>query len=294
MQQVLRFATVFLVFLQAVPSLRGEENPVLKELLSRRAPVSKDAVAPLPAATLSDGLSAAQQRERITAIPDNRQSWENLTRRSAVAPFVLKISQPEDKSSAARSVDLWFVTYGKLDRLASDDFLQEQFQDARESGEAENRPRIRALTDDALRQRGLKIPAAASDPRFLSVEMNLLERVRISGTTQSVKTTTADSVTVASFLDPAFDKDREFPNSWRSIDRDAAGVRQYGAPRTYHSMGSYVKATRLAEPAGALLIEYHVAFTEPEDWFHGANLLRSKLPIVAQDAVRRFRRNFDK
>ena len=40
-----------------------------------------------------------------------------------------------------------------------------------------------------------------------------------------------------------------------------------------------------------MFIEYHVAFIEPEGWFHGTNLLRSKLPIVAQEMVRKFRRN---
>ena len=61
-------------------------------------------------------------------------------------------------------------------------------------------------------------------------------------------------------------------------------------PQPYAGLGSYVKATRLAEPAGAVFIEYHVVFAEPQGWFHGANLLRSKLPIVAQDMVRKFRR----
>jgi hypothetical protein len=37
-----------------------------------------------------------------------------------------------------------------------------------------------------------------------------------------------------------------------------------------------------------------VTFIEPREWFHGTNLLRSKLPIVAQDIVRKFRRNLAK
>jgi hypothetical protein len=54
-----------------------------------------------------------------------------------------------------------------------------------------------------------------------------------------------------------------------------------------------VKATRLAAPAGALFVEYHVVFLEPQGWFRGTNLLRSKLPIVAQDLVRKFRRRMN-
>ncbi|MDB5384438.1 MAG: hypothetical protein JWM11_84 [Planctomycetaceae bacterium] len=232
---------VMIVTLFTTKGLLAEENPLLKELLTQGVRVSKEATVLLPAATLSDGMSAAVQRQQITAIPDNRQSWENLTRKSVVAPFVMKISQPEEGAgSIGRHVDLWFVAYGKLERLNSEEFLQGQFQDARESNDGENRPRIQFLGNEALRERGLKVPGTPADPRYLSVEMSLLERVRISGTTRSVKTSTPHSVTVASVLDSRFDQDPEFSNSWRTIERDASGRRQYGPRQTYHRMGSYV------------------------------------------------------
>ena len=78
---------------------------------------------------------------------------------------------------------------------------------------------------------------------------------------------------------------------WQSLTVDDTGKRQTGPPEPYVGLGSYAKATRLAEPAGAIFMEYHVAFVEPQGWFHGTNLLRSKLPIVAQEMVRKFRRN---
>ena len=42
--------------------------------------------------------------------------------------------------------------------------------------------------------------------------------------------------------------------------------------------------------SGAVLVEYHLVFEEPQGWFGGSNLLRSKLPLVCQDGVRKFRR----
>jgi hypothetical protein len=39
-----------------------------------------------------------------------------------------------------------------------------------------------------------------------------------------------------------------------------------------------------------VFVEYHLVFDELPEWFNGANLLRSKLPIVCQDGVRKFRR----
>ncbi len=286
---------VILVGIGSSALLAADANPLVEELVTRGVTVAGDVKIVLARPLLDDGLSAAEQRRRIAAVGEDRQSWDSLSRHSVVAPFVLKISQPDDATQAAgRTVDLYFVAYAPLDRLGSDDFLQEQYQDARDGAEAENRPRAQLLTDEQLRQHGLKPPVAAGDARYLLVEMNLLDRVRIRATTRNVRTSTADSVTVASTLDPAFDGDAALSCIWQSIERDAAGKRQYGAEHPYAGLGSYVRATRLVEPAGALWIEYHIAFAEPNGWFHGANLLRSKLPIVAQDGVRRFRRNLEK
>jgi len=119
----------------------------------------------------------------------------------------------------------------------------------------------------------------------------LLDRVQVRATTRSIKTRSADSLLVASILDSRFAADPEFSSGWRPILRDDSGSRQLGAAHAYQGLGSYVKATRLMEPEGALLIEYHVAYAEPAEWFNGANLLRSKLPIVAQTVVRKLRRS---
>jgi hypothetical protein len=142
--------------------------------------------------------------------------------------------------------------------------------------------------------RGLPSPRRPEDPRWVFFESTLLDKVRLSLTTRNVKTQTGDSVLIASVVDPKFNQDTAFGNHWRPITIDDSGQRQVGAQRPYAGLGSYVKLTRLVQPAGAIFVEYHVAFAEPEAWFHGANLLRSKLPIVAQDMVRTFRRNIDK
>jgi hypothetical protein len=55
-------------------------------------------------------------------------------------------------------------------------------------------------------------------------------------------------------------------------------------------MGSYAKATSLKEPAGAILLEYHMVYDEPQGWFNGANVIRTKLPVIVQDSVKKLRR----
>ena len=94
---------------------------------------------------------------------------------------------------------------------------------------------------------------------------------------------TDESVVVAISIDPRFSADNDFPNSWRSMSRGTGRSLQLGDAQPYQAAGGYMKATRLAKTSGALLIEYHLVFEEPQGWFNGSNLLRSKLPLVCQD-----------
>ena len=82
-----------------------------------------------------------------------------------------------------------------------------------------------------------------------------------------------ESVTLAATLDPRFAQDREFPNAWRSLKLDDAGRVAVGPARPYVGAAWYCKATKLKQPLGAVLVEYHIVFDEPERWFNGANLL---------------------
>lgn len=254
----------------------------------------KDAVK-LPAPTLTDGQDAAKQRKLIEAVVNGKYSWDEFTRRAVTAPFVIKISGDNDQDpKLGRRVDVWFVAYGDLKTLASDDFLNGQLKLSGASGEGADGSHVRILTDRELEKRGISAPKKPEDSRLVAADVTLLDRVRLKTTMRNTKIRTEESVLVASNLDERFAEDQEFPNAWQAITRDAAGRRHIGEPQSYRGIGFYIKATRLAQPAGALLVEYHAAFAEPKGWFQGANLLRSKLPIVAQDAVRKSRRTLEK
>ncbi len=285
-------ASALAVLVSSLPGLAAADGPneILWTLLTAGVPVADGEVVKLPEPTLADGMTAAAQRRQIEAIAEGRSSWEELTRRAVVAPFLLRTSEDGSEQRAlGRRVDLWFVAYGGLDTLASDEFLKDQFKTASE--DSENASSARLLGEGDLKKRGLTVPSVAEDTRYVAAEATLLERVRVSATTRSIKTRTAESLVVASILEPRFAGDPEFPNRWCAILRDDAGSRQFGEPHTYLGLGSFVKATRLVEPNGAMLIEYHVVYAEPKEWFNGANLLRSKLPILAQTVVRKVRRS---
>jgi hypothetical protein len=107
---------------------------------------------------------------------------------------------------------------------------------------------------------------------------------------QAEQTRSAESIILAAAIDPRFADDKEFPNRWWPMTRDDAGHSQQGPPQPYRAAGWYYKATELHEPAGAIFIEYHILYDEPRGWFDGANLLCSKLPLLVQEGVRKFRR----
>ncbi|HQU41296.1 MAG TPA: hypothetical protein PK867_00730, partial [Pirellulales bacterium] len=123
---------------------------------------------------------------------------------------------------------------------------------------------------------------------------SVLDKAQVSGIAHGVVTRGPNHILAASLLDPRFADDEDFPNRWRPIHRDASGKTNLGKPHSYAGLGGYCQAVELDEPRGALFIECHLVIDEPHGWFNGANLLRSKLPIVMQDNVRTLRRKLAK
>ncbi|HVC95548.1 MAG TPA: hypothetical protein VND64_17770 [Pirellulales bacterium] len=269
----------------------AHDNPVLADLLKEGVTIGGKAIK-LPPPTLADGLGVEDQRAALEKITDASHPLDPLLRPSVVAPFVLKLSsEPTDSADEpARRVDLWFVVYGKLDEVASQDFADRWSDMAGEKGASDDLPvRSGELKAEEIAERKLD-RSLGKDEHYLFSTSNLFDRVLISATRQALVTRTDESLLVAARVDPRFDDDAEYPNQWQPLARDKAGKLAAGEVQPYAGAAFYAKVTKLAEPAGALFVEYHQAFNEPKDWFHGANLLRSKLPIVAQDSVREFRR----
>lgn len=267
-------------------------NDIYTTLTQQGISLSADETVTLPPPILVDGLDGVQQRQVIESMLAGRYEWDEFVRKSVVGPLLLKIDDGgREAGRLGRRVDLYFIAYGKLDVLCDDEKLQEQLNLAAASDAESEQGRVKILSSDELASRGLPVRQQTNDLRWLALKATLLNKVQISLTTRNAKIQTEGSLLIASILDPKFHGDDKYPNCWRAITIDDAGRRQIGPPQPYPGLGSYVKATRLAEPRGAVFIEYHVVYAEPESWFHGANLLRSKLPIVAQDLVRKLRRS---
>ncbi len=269
------------------------ENSVLKQLVEQGVPVGNDGHVKLPPPTMPDGLDGAAQQEILARIaaPDRRVA--DLTRKSVVSKFVLKLDDvpTSDQQRPFRTVDLWFIAYGRLELFNQQEFLQRLVETA-ESSKKGRLPFIKGILNrEEMKQLNLLVEDEPDRvQRFFFSTFGLFDRVLVSATRRVVVTRQPESVIVAAIIDPRLTKSATHPNHWRAVDRHERGEVKLGPPQSYESAGLYAKITRMKDPAGALFIEYHHAFCEPEAWFKGTALLRSKLPMVVQDGVRKIRR----
>lgn len=268
------------------------QNPVYRELLQKGVRVAEADHVVLPAPTLTDGMDARAQRAALEAIPERHMPVDALLRKSVVAPLVFRYRKIEtpDRKVPVRGVDIWFVVYGKLDLLSDKHFVDEVLR-AGQQDEENKETKFKSLTPEELRARKIAPPPEEDGKeRYAHSVFSLLDRVRLSVTAHGYVSQTKESLLLASTLDPRFASDAEYGNRWQPMQRRGGTEPKLGPASPYQGAASYVKITRLAEPAGALLVEEHVVFVEPHGWFHGSPLLRSKLPMLAQTEVRRFRR----
>ena len=235
---------------------------------------------------MRDGLGAAKQKAVIDALIRDDYSYDQFTRKSVVAPQLLKLHDvaPSDPNAPARGIDAWFVAFGDLKALDDQKFLERLINSGKGDGKGEG------LTKEALARRKITLVDEKHE-NYGYIEFDFLEKVHLKATGRSYWSRTDESVLVAGKLDPRFLRDKEYPNQWQSIIKEG-GTTKLGPAHEWSSAGFYLKITKLAEPAGALFIEQHIIFAEPTGWFDGETCLRSKLPLAVQINVRSMRKEW--
>jgi hypothetical protein len=276
----------------AVAADETADNPVYEHLVTEGIAMDDRAVK-LPEPSLSPDADAKTQGQVVHKTAAKKGGYDEFTRKSPVAPFLLEIETAGEAAGGDRMqrVDVWFVAYGKLSDVTDEDLLGQLVGGGSDSEKGESD----ALTENELKERNLKVES--TDERsesYFHIESPLLDKVRIEGIGHGVTTRMSKSVLAASLLDPRFADDRKYPNRWRPIVRDSSGGKKVGDAHPYAGFGGYCQVVELAEPKGALFVECHMAINEPHDWFNGTNLLRSKLPVLMQDNVRTLRRKLAK
>jgi hypothetical protein len=269
----------------AQTSAHEKQNPLFHELVTKGVAVGPKTFAPLSAPFLADGLDAKGQMAIIKNLVGNQGQLDDVFRDSLVAKHFFKIREikPSNPEAPAHEMDIWFVAYGDLDRLAKKD-LQTIFSVGRKD------TKLTLLTKDDLAKRNLR-QDNPSHESFMHISYTVFDQVQVSMTTHVMTSQMPDSFIIARRAHPSFTGDAEFPNQWQQLKEDGAGKPvPAGSPVPYEGFAQYMKFTRLAEPKGALFVEYHQVFTEPKGWFNGQNVLRTKLPLLVQTEVRAFRR----
>lgn len=277
------------VLLAPLPETGHDRNSVFHSVVDEGLSVG-GAVAKLPAPTFRDGQSADGQRAALREVAGSTRAAEEMLQASISAPHRLRLRDTKAEGATLRSGDLYFVLRGvDLDAIRP----EEAFRQARSGPvEAANmRFEARVLTPDDLK--GSPAAPASEDEWYTHATGRLLDRIAIESTDRVVVSKSAESLVFAARTDPRFGPDAKFPNRWSTVEPKATGD-AFGPPQPFPGGVGYVKITRLTGLDKAAVVEVHFAFAEPLAWFHGDPILRSKFGLIAQDQVRRLRRELQK
>ena len=264
------------------------KNSVYLDVLSQGLSNGGQAVR-LPEPRLRDGQDADTQRAALREVVGSERALLYLVGKSVTAPYIIKVRDVPAADATIRVVDLWFVVYADLAQL--DPAREAARADGKDAEAGNMKFQTRLLKASDLRAAGVAPPAETTGRNtwYAHIHGRLLDRIELDVTNQVVGSQSSESAVIAARTDPAFDKAGPNGNGWRSITSSAGGQTE-GALKSYAGGISYTKISRLAFQPGALLVEMHGAFVEPQAWFQGAPILRSKFSVIAQDQIRTLRR----
>ncbi len=283
-----------LLLMAAGDATEFRKNPVLNELITKGIAMPEGTVIKLPPPLLGKEMDAAAQRAAIEKILPRHCTFEDFTAQNSQAPLTLKNRPLDKKGYTLRKIDVYFVARGRWNVLSSKEFGDTILKKKKEEAKKDAGSSMTAgfLTDKEMAKRKLKsVTEKHWGDRYFYSTFCLFDMVEVSATRYVVLSETPDGVVIAGRIDPQFDKDKEYPNQWRRIDKDALGKPVLGPKQPYAGTGFYLKATRLKAPEEAIFFEIHAAFNEPEGWFDGAPTLSAQLAKIINFKVKDFRGN---
>jgi hypothetical protein len=261
-------------------------NAVYQELMRDGVTLAGHHIA-FPAPLLSDGDSPAAEQVALRKLAGSAAAVEELLRSSVTAPHILRLQDAKaPDGTLIRQGALWFAVHARLEDIDPAQ-LGTRGAEAKPVESGNMRFSSRLLEDTELTARGI----TRSDPKlewYSHVVGDLLDRIHVEATDHMRATKSENSWVFASRTDPRFDDDAQYPNAWRALERGQP--KENAQPNRFSGGASTTRITRLRTQPGVLLVEGHFAFAEPRAWFDGAPILRSKISLIAQDQVRRLRR----
>ena len=180
--------------------------------------------------TLGGAMDAALKAAIEKIMPRNC-SFEDFMAKDSHAPLGLKIRTLKSKSRATRSAQ---------SKWASSPSGNGKRSSRRSSARACCRaiPRRSRATQASAKfgeltrknwPSGLKsVGGGGQQDRYIYSTVSLFDLVEIKSTRYGVLTESPASLVLAARIDPRFAADAEYPNQWRSIDKDAPGQKVLG------------------------------------------------------------------
>lgn len=246
--------------------------------------VAPGVVAPLPEATIHPDRAPDDAALRALAGPIG---WERFSADSASAPAAIVIEPfPPEGPRLGHRVRTAFTVRAPLERLRTDETLRKSL----DGGDDPQGSQARPLDPEELREAGIEDAAEADRP--VSLDLLLLNRVRIRGVVRATAHEHPDGLEVAWEFDPRFADHPRLHPTWSRLEETDLGTRVEGEPQPYAGSGGVVVVRRIGSVDGVdlLVVESRMVIGEPEGWFQGSNLLRSKIPLITQDGIRTLRR----
>jgi hypothetical protein len=216
--------------------------------------------------------------------------WDRFIEDAVTAPVTVMIEAvAAGDTRLGHRVRTAFVIHAALEKLQGEEAVQKMLG-VEEDSKGATAKRLAATELSAV---GIE-PDGVGREQFLFVEIPLLNRIKVRGVVRAVKLESPGGVQVAWEFDPRFDAVSRWRTTWTKIEENALGDRVEGPPQPYKGCGGIVTVRKLAAAGGdsvdMLVVESRMVICEPEAWFQGSNLLRSKIPLTAQEGVRRLRR----
>jgi hypothetical protein len=264
--------------------LAHQRNQIYAELLRAGFPSGGVSVR-FPGPILKEGMDASAQHDALLKLSGSEGALTDLLRDSVAAPFILKVRDEKTEQATVRVIDLWFVVRGDLDAIRPREIASESSGKAVEAGNMRFENQV--LKDDELKRVNRSSQEERNHSRwFVHLKGRLLDRIGFQATDEVQATRGDNSMVIAARSDPSLDPEGPLGSRWWPIEKDGTE----GLKHSFRGGASYTRIDRLSEPQGSLLVEMHAAFSEPFDWFQGAPILRSKFAPIAQDQVRKLRR----
>ncbi len=260
-------------------------NSVFQELIGKGWNLGERRLV-LPRPLTADGQTADAERERLAALAGSARAAQELVRDSVTAPLIIKVHDEKIAGATVRIADLWFTV--RADLAALDPEKQARAADQKRVEAANMLFETRMLKDDEIKAAGAPTHLEGASIWYAHVHGRLLDRIEVEATNEAVVTRSGASIVVASRVADGFQGANA--TGWKALDQAGAS----GPLKPYRGGASYTRISKMASQPGMLLVESHLAFLEPDAWFQAAPILRSKLSIIAQDQIRRLRRELAK